>query len=406
MGVRGGLTERNRVDIFWGSSTGIQSTPQQRIPAPPTSQCFGCYLHLIGDVNGDGFPDLLVGASHDSTLSGLLDAGVATVYLGGSAGVNVASAVRIEGTTTNGLVSMFASSGDVNGDGYADVVLSNATLRDSTGMVRGGYLVHYGSTTGIRSAPDVVILPDFAGRRYFQRLLAHCDFNGDSIADLLIASNNGPLLALGARSGLMPLATEPVSRIGTARAFHCGDINGDGFGDVVTQDIYYPPSGGTTGALIQLGVGSESGNIAPLGSPVVHNSNQTFGIYASIGDINSDGFDDIASGLPEAGGFRRSGEVLLVVGSPAGLAVPRMAPIDSFAQDDHCGTSVSINGDVNGDARSDLLVACEYDVNPSPRNVGRLRVFHSGPGSIVLTPAAAISGAGAWDSFARSLAPR
>ena len=98
---------------------------------------FGQSVATAGDVNGDGYADVIVGAPYYD--NGQADEGAAFVYLGGAAGLSAAAAWTAESDQAGALFgTSVGTAGDVNGDGYADVIVGAQLLRQAARPTRGG----------------------------------------------------------------------------------------------------------------------------------------------------------------------------------------------------------------------------------------------------------------------------
>src|SRR5690606_92605 len=103
----------------------------------------GYAVSSAGDVNGDGFSDIIVGAPYND--AGGISAGRAYIYYGGTTMDNVAD-VSFTGEAENNEFGVSVSSaGDVNGDGYSDVIIG-ARYNDAGGGIAGRAYIYYGGT--------------------------------------------------------------------------------------------------------------------------------------------------------------------------------------------------------------------------------------------------------------------
>src|SRR5262249_36967723 len=135
---------------------------------------FGSRLGGAGDVNGDGYDDIVVLAPSYSP-TGAYSVGRAYVYYGSADGVSSTADWRFTGRGVNPFgsrISGFAGGGDVNGDGFADLALAEI-----------GTLVFHGSPGGLPSAPTSSLPPGSFAQYY-----AHewADFDGDGFSDLVV----------------------------------------------------------------------------------------------------------------------------------------------------------------------------------------------------------------------------
>jgi hypothetical protein len=110
-----------------------------------------------GDVNGDGFDDLVVGAACQD--NGATDEGNTFVYLGSAVGVPLVPSISLDNPANQAgghFGNSVASAGDVNGDGFADLVVG-APYQDCPALNGGDAFVYLGSVGGVPSSPSVTV---------------------------------------------------------------------------------------------------------------------------------------------------------------------------------------------------------------------------------------------------------
>ena len=335
------------------------------------SDHFGEAVANAGDVNGDGFDDLIVGAP--GVDGGGTDRGAAYVYLGSATGLVTGSEVRLDAPLTMDGVgggSAVAGAGDLNGDGFADVVVGAPT--SSSGWV----FVYYGSATGIAGASPTTLfglqLDDLDSEYFGITLSAGGDLNGDGYGDLLIGSladeigtqSGGAYIYYGAATGLITEEREKFTASDTASgdAFALvaggGDLNGDGFGDVV---VGAPRAHGAGRAYVYYGAATGLALATEVVlAPSDGASGDEFGISASIaGDLDGDGYDDIVVGSR----LHDAGAAYAWYGSATGVVLSseqQFEPADA-ADGDEVGLSLTHAGDVDADGYDDLLVGAPED---------------------------------------------
>jgi hypothetical protein len=151
---------------------------------------FGASVAGAGDVNGDGFADVIVGApGYDA---GLADEGAAFLFLGSAAGITGSTAAqahaRLESDQAGAeMGASVAGAGDVNGDGYADVIVG-APLYDSGQTDEGAAFLFLGSPTGVANGNPTTAAARIESDQPGAKLgvvAGAKDVNGDGYADLI-----------------------------------------------------------------------------------------------------------------------------------------------------------------------------------------------------------------------------
>jgi hypothetical protein len=260
--------------------------------------------------------------------------------------------------------------------------------------------------------PDAISASDLDGRLgfaidapnafYFGDVVSTIgDVNGDGIDDFIVTNNqytdNSSYVvfgqeALGA-SGHLDLAMLDgsngfVVRGAAFEASGAGDVNGDGYGDLLVADtsrssgagatfvIFGGPSVGASGAISVEDLDGSNG----LAITGVHANDHSGNSVDGVGDINGDGFDDILIGASSAdpGGQNKAGESYLVfgaadLGASGSLSLGTLDGRDGFvmrgqAPYDYLGFAVSSTGDLNGDGLADFVIGATQRVphNPVP----------------------------------------
>jgi FG-GAP repeat/FG-GAP-like repeat len=404
------------VNVMFGNSLGYLFSFRTYRGTTP-DQLFGWSVGGAGDMNGDGFADLIVGAKGDD--SPVNNAGAAYVFFGGP-GADVLPDWSLHG---NGISTQYgmcvAGAGDVNGDGYADAMFSGL---GGVAIILGGYSlssqptmwVPLGSTSG-----DVTSLAS-AG-----------DVDGDGNADILIGDGNeyvaaGPVVSFGRMwlrslyyyQLLSPNGGETlISNQNTTVRFRGHDV----------ADLWLSLDGGATWSILANNVGGDEDNTVSFHVPDVSSDHCRLrvvvaGSYAVRGnhdessadfrivpastpplaanhlrrtftgaaagdqlggascgaDFNGDGFADVAVGVTgsDVSGVD-AGQVLIYFGGPAGDAVADLT-LNGAAAGDNFGVSVRPAGDVNHDGYVDLIVGANNN-DAAGSNAGRAYVYFGGP---------------------------
>jgi Ca2+-binding RTX toxin-like protein len=324
----------------------------------------GRSVRSAGDVNGDGFDDVIVGA--DGVPVGGNAAGASYVVFGKASGfaastdlstLNGSNGFRLTGAAAGDAAGISVSgAGDMNGDGFDDLLVGASGVDPSR---YGGY---YGGTYTYPNAG--------AGYVVFGK-----------------ASGFAASLSLGALDGnnglrLEGLVSEDLAGFSVSAA---GDVNGDGFDDVIVGAYGAEPAGSSSGSSYVV-FGKAGGFASNLGLWTLNGSNgfRLDGVAATdlsgrsvsgAGDVNGDGFDDLIVGASEVDGLRNggygyysypdAGAAYVVFGKAAGftatLSLGALNGSNGFRLQglyagDGTGVSVGSAGDVNGDGYDDVIV--------------------------------------------------
>ncbi len=395
-----GLTDEGAAFVFLGSATGIAdgnpATAAAQLGSDQESAFMGYRLAGAGDVDGDGYADVIVGSVlYDA---GQTDEGAAFVFLGSATGIadgSPASAhAQLESDQANAqLGHSVAGAGDVNGDGYADVVAS-AIAYDAGESDEGAAFVYLGSATGIAdgnpASAHAQLEADQANAGMGYSLAGAGDVDGDGYADLIAsatsysagqAGEGAAWIFLGSASGIADgnpasaAAQLESNQMGAAfgqSVSGAGDVNGDGYADVVVGAVTYDAGESDEGAaFVFLGSATGIADGNPASAHAQLESDQADALFgrsvAGAGDLNGDGYADVAAGaLFYAAGEALEGAAFVYLGGASGIASGGPASAATRIESDQLsaelGASVAGAGDVNGDGHADLIVgAPRYD---------------------------------------------
>ena len=325
---------------------------------------------VAGDVNGDGFRDVIVGASNAITSAGSPD-GKAFAYYGGPGGLPDTPSWSAEGEHGINPSSLFGATlvtADVNRDGFDDLVVGSWAFQVFADHDNGAgrLYAYYGSAQGLPAAPSFVADGIDYDRGYVTGIgytLDTGDFNGDGFPDIA-ASNyskytGGVFVYFGSLSGLSlenswSIVGGGFPLIDFGATASVGDFDGDGFDDLIltTQSQFFPIEPDMVAFVYR---GSPTGFPPVSGPGDLPPAAFTFTNWttaASVGDVDGDGFDDIlALELDDGGCLCNAPNYVLFRGSPSGPVRAQELPpsIDDLYPVLHR------IGDLNGDGFADLI---------------------------------------------------
>jgi hypothetical protein len=401
VGARGYEGWQGKAYVYHGSAAGLSPTPDWTAEGENFGDYFGCAMASAGDVNGDGFADLAVGADGYGE-----DQGRAYVFHGSAAGLSPTPAWMAEG---EGSYDYFggtvASAGDVNGDGFADL----AAGADGYGEDQGKAYVFHGSAAGLSLIPDWMAEGENDSDRFGWSVASAGDVNGDGFADLAVGASgyaswqgkayvyHGAGGTLGASDDWIRSGENTGDRFGWS-VTTAGDVDGDGFADLAVGAVAYDNNRGR----VYVYHGSAAGLSAfPAWTASGENAGDGFGSsVASAGDVNGDGFADLAVGAFWYPGGSWQGKAYVFHGAAAGLSPTPDWTAEGEGEGDYFGRAVASAGDVDGDGYADLAIGATGYGDWR----GKAYVFHGSAASLGSIPAWTAEGEGEYDYFGRAVA--
>jgi hypothetical protein len=345
-----GTPPPNQMRIFPGGPGGLAATPAQTFSGP-----FGFAEEAgsAGDLDGDGFADLAIWNSVDPSSSALPGGFTVTVYRGGPQGLS--SPVTFPAPNADVASQMrVLSAGDVNGDGYGDLLVGGDSVAE----------LFLGGPTGVSTTPAEMLAPPPAATPDARWPIGNADFNGDGHPDAIISGANGMLLYDGDGQTLVAHPEVPLEGAFGGLA---GDVNGDGFADYASGGVFLGGPGGPT-TLFEILAG------------------QTY--YQGVGDVNGDGFSDVLNKVSAIVGVREAERVYFGGLTPcADNACPTFVPLFVPGDLNDGSPMFAIGakgiGDVNGDGFFDFVYF-------SP-GAGAVYVFYGAPAGPPSNPSQTIT---------------
>jgi hypothetical protein len=396
---------------------GLATTPAWSATGKEAGVLVGWSVSTAGDVNGDGYDDVIVGVPRYD--DGQPEEGVVFLYPGGPDGPATSPAWMVKSDQAYAWFGIaVAPAGDVNGDGYDDVIVG-APRYDGEQRDEGAAFVYYGGPTGILTTTAWLTHPtDQADARFGTAVAAVGDVDGDGFADVVVTANGYDAeetnegAAFMYRGGPDGLADAPAWEVHpTDQAYAnfgrsastAGDVNGDGYDDVIVGAPWYDTDQSEEnwdkGAAFVYH-GSALG-LAPDADWTMMGEGQEkgkFGIAVSTaGDVNGDGYSDVIIGayqhreVPHVTPYRE-GVVFVYHGDPAGLTTGAADWTAAGGQEESkFGLVVATAGDVNGDRYADVAVGAPNYEDGQPQE-GTAFVYHGGLGGLDASPAWSVQG--------------
>ncbi|MFE9995570.1 FG-GAP-like repeat-containing protein [Streptomyces avermitilis] len=371
--VAGGKAKAGAVVVNYGSSSGIsaarhKTTSQSSSGVPgasETSDRFGTEL-AHGDLNNDGYGDLVVGAPLED-VGGDADGGSVTILWGGSSGLSGGTTISDPNASGHDRFGQSLAVGDFTGDGKADLAVGS-TGKD-VWIFKGGFTKSGGAAGKLRL--DAQIESGAYPRGAVQ--LAAGDFDDDGAADVVVGSSAGNFVYRGASTG-PKLQTEAGA--GYAGALTVADFDRDGHDDLVVGTDFVDvisdrtAKGGYATVFYGGAAGVDTTRSAVFsqdtaGVPGADESHDSFGGALAAGDVNGDGYPDLAVGadFETIGSADQAGSVWVLRGGASGLTGTGAQSFDQGTSgvpganesSDLFGDAIHL-ADHNKDGRADLSV--------------------------------------------------
>lgn len=323
--------------------SGLDGSSGFRLDGVSKDDHSGRSVSNAGDVNGDGFDDVIVGAFNADPNEGYTGSSYAIFGKASNfdskinlSNLNGSNGFRLDGSEFDFSGESVSSAGDINGDGFDDLTVS-AAQADPNGVDSGSSYVVFGKASGFEAAINLSTLNGINGFRLDGE--KQFDFSGYSVSN-------------------------------------AGDINGDGFDDVIIGAALADPNGENSGSSYVV-FGKATSFDTTMNLSVLNGKNgfridgeegdNSGDSVSNAGDVNGDGFDDVIIGAGQADDSNRenSGSSYVVFGKATSFeATMNLATLNGsegfrlvgVREFDFLGDSVSSAGDINHDGFDDLIV--------------------------------------------------
>ena len=322
---------------------------------------------VCGDADGDGYDDILIGASTYNNTRG-------RVYLFyGGPDMNTTPQLVLNGQNEGDYFGDGIACGDIDNDGYEDIVIAAGGY----GEKRGRAYLYWGSDRNSMDAkPDKI----FVGKQEKGSLFgvgypAVYDIDNDGYDDIILGAHTSSnktgraYLYYGNKKELMDTSYDLIFKPENSgeRFFgyiiKCGDVDNDGFGDIVIGR----PGRGRGRAFFYYG--ASKSNTDAKADVVFEVKSERFGCGITCVDQNRDGYDDIVMGAP---GYNKPGRAYLFYGSSKRtLDTDPDIVLDGEVEGSYYGFLQEVCGDIDGDKVNDIVIGAYY----YQQQVGRVYVY-------------------------------
>ncbi len=328
---------------------------------------FGVSVAAAGDVNADAVTDILIGAPYND-VNGTFS-GRSYVY----SGADGCLLWTIDGESASDQFGTAVAGGlDADRDGFADLLISSPK-KNSTFKAAGRIYVFSGRSATLLRTIDGSNIQDELGRS----LAVLDDVNADGIADFVTAGLQHPTVVYltghvtvycgGTGAVLYDLVGEHYNNVFGESVADAGDVDADGVGDFAVGALRWRQY--TYGRLYVYS-GTTGTTLFEYSRAVLYSEDALGASVAGLGDVNGDGFSDVIVGAPLARNPEPKGEALVLLGPSGSL----LLTLEGEASADQFGAAVSSAGDIDHDGRAEIMCAAPLHGSAAPYG-GRVYVY-------------------------------
>jgi hypothetical protein len=377
---------------------------------------FGIRIANAGDVNNDGIDDLVVGAFRFDS-SGLSDNGGAFVYLGPGF---TTSAFLSTNQASAGFGAGVGGAGDLNLDGFDDVVIGAPGFDGTAGIDSGAVYVYFGGAGAFDATADATVLGPNARANMGAAARGVGDVNNDGIDDLAVGvprynpggrPDQGAAFIYYGASNFNTTAdavlTTNDASVNSGNSLASGDVNGDGINDVIVGATGYESSSSfiNEGAAVVFFGGV--GTIDTTADAILRTgrADATGGASVAVGDFNGDGIGDVLSGAPPSSTAITEGGMVQIWHGSTG-SFDTLVDVTFFGTDiaENFGRSVAALPDSNGDGRDEIVVGAPRANNSGGLSTGEVKLYFSAANGFSSSPSLVLEGTETDALFGNSVA--
>ncbi|MCP4094376.1 MAG: hypothetical protein GY747_13110 [Planctomycetes bacterium] len=315
---------------------------------------FGTSIDSVGDINNDGFDDILVGSPEASPI-GLTQAGQIDIY----SGADGSSLLHIDGTVDFGFFGRsVAGCGDLDSDNIPDFIVGESGYNNLDGRV----VVYSGLTGSV-----IHTIPGSSGAAMGWSVSRAGDLNADGVPDLLVGSPDADSLTFndngqaeiysGATAALLLQLDGNANDIHFGYAVNGGfRVNKDDLPDVIVGAPFASPGGNLSAGSVFVFSGANGAQLHQIDGAAVADN---FGYSCALaGDVNGDAFGDFVVGarLSDVGGMSDAGSVFVYSGQNSAL----LFRTDGTATLDNVGRAVAAGHDIDGDGFNEIIYGAPF----------------------------------------------
>lgn len=371
-GYSNGEDGEGAVFVFYGSATGLPATPDWTVESNQVGARMGHRVETAGDVNADGYADLIVGLQHWSNVEN--DEGAVHLYFGSADGLSTTPDWTFESDQDGAqLGRSIDRAGDINGDGFGDIVVGVLSWDDLVTPLPdvGAAFVFYGSATGPSATPDAIVMGDQTGSNFGWSVSNAGDVNGDGFDDLVVGAHGYDSAAAvqnvgrvyvyyGSDQGLdltpawFVEGDQENGQFGYPVTGSGADVNRDGYDDIVFGNANWDDGMVVDRGRVLVFYGGAAG-LPPIPDWVGEGPepNSGLGERAWLGDVNADGYADVLASADSIN--NQTGRALVYLGSDDGPSIAPSFALDGPAESSRFSASISCI-DINGDGTPDMIL--------------------------------------------------